>query len=123
MKKLILFIVIGMFFSSCMGHDELRYTHYKGDGKTKRLLKSIESGRADADAFVYAIKSGSLQLKDVSPDALANYLEAFANEGILYWTPPDYFENEEMLTSLEVVFEFRENRMMNRRVYEQFSNM
>ena len=122
MKELILFIIIGMLSSSCMGHDELQDTHYKGGGKTKRLLNSIESGKADADAFVYAIKDGSLKLKDVSPVALANYLEAFANEGMLYRTPPDYFENEEMLTSLEVVFEFRENRMMNRRVYERFPN-
>lgn len=123
MKKLIVFIIMGMLFSSCVEHYELLYTHYKGDGKTKGLLKSIESGKADADAFVYAIKNGSLELGDVSPDALANYLEAFANEGMLYWTPPDYFENEEMLTSLEVVFEFRENRMMNIRVYEEFENM
>jgi hypothetical protein len=60
------------------------------------------------------VKSGSLKLREVSPEALANYLEAFANEGMLYWTPPEYFENEEMKTSLEVVFEFRENVVMNR---------
>ena len=123
MRKLIIFIMIGMFISSCVEHYELLYSHYGEREKPRRLLSSVESGEAAPDAFVHAVKSGTLKLIEVSPEALANYLEAFANEGMLYWTPPEYFEHEEMKTSLEVVFEFHENIVMNRKVYERLTKM
>lgn len=87
-------------------------------GSKKAFIQAIELGDADADAFVVAIRKGPLRFRDVSPGALANYLEAFANQGMLELIPFYFFRDDEMAVSLETVFEDPENVSMNWEVYK-----
>ena len=87
-------------------------------GSRKAFIHAIELGDADADVFVVAIKNGPLTFRDVSPGALANYLEAFANEGMLGLIPFYFFRDDEMVLSLETVFEDPENVSINYEVYK-----
>ena len=89
-------------------------------GSTEAFLHAIESGDADAEAFVVAIRKGSLRFRDVSPVALANYLEAFANEGMLELIPLYFFQNDEMTVSFDTVFEDPENASTNLEVYKDY---
>jgi hypothetical protein len=89
----------------------------------KRLVNEdffvcVESGMASWEVFVDAIQRGEVQFKEVSPSAVANYMEAFANEGILESIPDQYFRNEEIQTALDVVFEDPANIVLNRNAYE-----
>ena len=65
-----------------------------------------------------AVKKGPLRFRDVSPGALANYLEAFANEGMLGLIPFYFFHNDEMAVSLDTVFEDPKNASINWEVYK-----
>ena len=87
-------------------------------GSKKAFIHAIELGDADADAFVVAIRKGPLRFRDVSPVALANYLEAFANQGMLELIPFYFFRDDEMAVSLETVFEDPENVSINWEVYK-----
>ena len=87
-------------------------------GSKKAFIHAIELGDADADAFVVAIRKGPLRFRDVSPGALANYLEAFANQGMLELIPFYFFRDDEMAVSLETVFEDPENVSINWEVYK-----
>jgi hypothetical protein len=87
-------------------------------GSKKAFIYAIELGDADADAFVVAVRKGPLRFRDVSPGALANYLEAFANEGMLELIPFYFFQDDEMAVSLETVFEDPENVSINWEVYK-----
>lgn len=89
-------------------------------GSREAFLHAIESGDADADAFVVAIREGPLRFRDVSPEALANYLEAFANEGMLELIPLYFFQNDEMIVSIDTVFEDPENASINWEVYKDY---
>jgi len=123
MKKLCSLFLVSLFFIACgttakkTASSKHAYDQYKTRAD---FLNAIESGDADADRFVKAIKTGSLTLTDVSPEALANYYEAFANEGMLYQTPREYLTHEEIKTSLEVVFESSENINMNWKIYNRY---
>jgi hypothetical protein len=86
-------------------------------GSRVAFIHAIELGDADADAFVMAVRKGPLRFRDVSPGALANYLEAFANEGMLELIPFYFFRNDEMTVSLDTVFEDPDNASMNWEVY------
>jgi hypothetical protein len=86
-------------------------------GSRKAFIHAIELGDADADPFVVAIRKGPLRFRDVSPGALANYLEAFANKGMLGLIPFYFFRDDEMALSLETVFEDPENVSINWEVY------
>ncbi|MGD9033777.1 MAG: hypothetical protein PVJ69_00760 [Desulfobacteraceae bacterium] len=87
-------------------------------GSREAFIHAIELGDADADAFVVAVKKGPLRFRDVSPVALANYLEAFANEGMLELIPFYFFKNDEMTVSIDTVFEDPENASINWEVYK-----
>ncbi len=89
-------------------------------GSREAFLHAIELGDADADAFVRAVRKGPLRFSDVSPEALANYLEAFANEGMLELIPFYFFRNDEMTVSLDTVFEDPDNVSMNWKVYRDY---
>jgi hypothetical protein len=116
MKKTWFLILMGLSFAGCgilpkdsepMKHDLSKYE------SREDFVKAIESADADADAFVEAIKTGPLRFRDVSAVALANYLEVFANEGMLKFIPFYFFYDEQMITSIETVFEDSENRSNN----------
>jgi hypothetical protein len=87
-------------------------------GSKKAFIHAIEVGDADADAFVVAVRKGPLRFSDVSAAALANYLEAFANEGMLDLIPFYFFQDDEMALSIETVFEDPENVSTNWEVYK-----
>ncbi len=89
-------------------------------GSREAFLYAIEIGDADADAVVVAVRKGPLRFRDVSPGALANYLEAFANEGMLELIPFYFFRNDEMTVSLDTVFEDPENASINWEVYKDY---
>lgn len=88
-------------------------------GSRKAFLHAIEMGDADAEEFVVAFRKGAVRFKDVTPAALANYLEAFANEGMLELIPFYFFQNDEMIVSLDTVFEDPENASINWGVYKE----
>ena len=93
---------------------------YFGKYATKEeLRKDIERGEASWEHFVAAIKTGIIVFDEVSPEAVANYLEAFANEGMLRRIPSRYSKNTEIIVSLDVVFEDSENIANNQRVYRE----
>jgi len=99
-------------------HSESREGLFDEYRSREAFLRAIEIGDADADAFVVAVRKGPLRFKDVSPGALANYLEAFANEGMLGLIPFYFFQNDEMIVSLDTVFEDPENASINWEVYK-----
>jgi hypothetical protein len=98
--------------------SELREGLSGPHGSREAFIHAIELGDADADAFVVAVRKGPLRFRDVSPEALANYLEAFANEGMLELIPFYFFHNDEMTVSLDTVFEDPENASINWEVYK-----
>ena len=89
-------------------------------GTREAFLHAVESGDADAETLVIAVREGPLRFGDVSPEALANYLEAFANEGMLEFIPSYFFQNDEMIVSLDTVFEDPENASINWKVYKDY---
>lgn len=89
-------------------------------GSPEALAEAVERGEAEADAFVHAMKKGPLHFEDVSPEAMANYLEAVAYEGMLDRVPAPYSGHEEMVTSYETVFEDTENVFNNWKAYKAF---
>ncbi len=123
MKKLCLLFIVCLVFSSCGAATQKSALgeNYYWQYKTRAdFLHAIETGHAEADDFVGAVNKGSLKLTDVSPGALANYFEAFANEGMLYQTPSEYLTHKEIKTSMGVVFESSENITMNWEIYNRY---
>ncbi len=88
-------------------------------GSREAFLHAIEMGYADADDFVVAYRNGAIRFRDVSPGALANYLEAFANEGMLELIPFYFLQNDEMMVSVDTVFEDPENASINWEFYKE----
>lgn len=84
------------------------------------LVQAVERGSAGADAFIQAVKNGPLHFEDLSPEAVANYLEAVAYEGMLDRVPARYAGNGEMVTSYETVFEDARNVFNNWEAYKAF---
>ena len=123
MERFCLLTLLILLISGC-GANGKRFESRKGlfekYGSREAVLHAIESGDADADAFVVAIREGPLRFTDVSPEALANYLEAFANEGMLERIPLYFFQDDEMIVSLDTVFEDPENASANREVYKDY---
>jgi hypothetical protein len=62
--------------------------------------------------------SQEITIDNVSPPAVANYLEAIANEGLMELIPADYLDDLDLITSLNVVFEDASNICLNKDVYE-----
>jgi hypothetical protein len=125
MKKFFLLILMGLFF---LGHPaETKELEFREDDldqyrKRESFVSQMESGRLKWFNFVDTIQTGELVFRDFSPSAIANYMEAFANEGILDLIPNEYFRNEEIKIALNVVFEDRVNVANNQNVYEDYFN-
>ena len=121
MKKIYLLALVFLFSSGSWAaakQPELLKNHTGKYVKKTDLLKDIENLRADSQDFVGAIESREIGFREVSPPAVANYMEAFADEGVLESIPRDYFDNEEVMTSLYVVFEDMSNINCNKPFYE-----
>jgi hypothetical protein len=123
MKKEYLGILLAVLIIVGCGKSFIRegaVSPYLGTYETiEELCSAIERGEAPWKDFVAAIKKDIISFKDVSPEAIANYLEAFANEGMLGRIPSRYAENREMIISLDVVFQDSENIANNQKVYRQ----
>ncbi len=84
------------------------------------LVQAVEKGEAQADVFVQAVQKGPIRFEDVSPRAVANYLEAFAWERMLDRVPGSLIENGEVVLSFETVFEDSRNVFNNWKAYKAF---
>ena len=123
MQRFCLLALLILLISGCGTNGkqlESREGLFEKYGSREAFLHAIEGGDADADAFVVAIREGPLRFRDVSPEALANYLEAFANEGMLELIPLYFFQNDEMIVSIDTVFEDPENASINWEVYKDY---
>ncbi|MGD8982560.1 MAG: hypothetical protein PVH99_02080 [Desulfobacteraceae bacterium] len=121
MQRFFLLALLVLLILGCVTkgkRSELREGLSDPYGSRETFIHAIELGDADADAFVVAVRKGPLRFRDVSPGALANYLEAFANEGMLELIPFYFFQNDEMTLSLDTVFEDPENASINWEVYK-----
>ena len=122
MNKKCLLVFVGLLFFSgsalaTESSDFLRHDS-SGIGKKGSFLTSIETGEAPWINFVSAIRGHQIMFTEISPSAVANYLEAFANEGLLELIPSQYFYHEEIKLSLDVVFEDPENICNNPSAYK-----
>jgi hypothetical protein len=121
MKKICFLGLIGLlFFGAGVSAEDYGFvTHDIGKyEKRADFLNSIEFGTASWESFVRAVKSQQIFFEDVSPKAVANYLEAFANEGMLEMIPFGYFDDNEVVTSLDIVFQDPANICKNQDVYK-----
>ena len=119
MKKIFLLGLIGLVFIwTCpvLGQSDMMLVKSKPLEKLD-LLYSIESGELDWNIFITAIKTQKITFEEVSPPAVANYLEAIANDGLMELIPDEYFYHEDIQVSLSVVFEDPLNICKNRVVY------
>lgn len=119
MKKIFLLVLIGLVFLwTCPVFGQSDMMHEKGKPLEKLdLLYSIETGELYWKIFITAIKTQKITFDEVSPPAVANYLEAIANDGLMELIPDKYFYHEDLQLSLSVVFEDPSNICKNRLVY------
>ena len=119
MKKIFLLGLIGLVFLwACPVLGLSHMMPGKGQLLEKHdLLHSIETGELDWEIFMTAIKTKKITFEEVSPPAVANYLEAIANDGLMELIPDEYFYHEDLEVSLSVVFEDPLNICKNRVVY------
>jgi hypothetical protein len=82
------------------------------------FISAIEKGEANWQILIYSLETGKLSLDMVSPPAVANYMEALANDGKMDLIPLQYFDNEEIKTAIDVVFQEPWNIPNNWNVYE-----
>lgn len=84
----------------------------------KEYLAEVELGNIDANDLVSTLKKKDYLIVRISHSAVANYMEALANEGMLEIIPIPYYSYEDIKTALEVVFHDRENVIKNWDVFE-----
>ena len=121
MKKIFIYIV--MFFISILIGVQSGSAGSPADQSViatnqDKFLSNIEIGIVDAEVFINAIKQGDHILENISHSAIANYMEALANEGMLKLIPLNDYSYEDIQTSLNVVFEDRDNVTNNWSVFE-----
>lgn len=120
MKKIFLVLLTYSLFSgnAAAAKNPRLWTSDPGKNETREsFLGCIESGEANWYDFIGAIQTGEISFYELSPAAVANYMEAIANEGILELIPSQYFHDEQIKTALNVVFEGYLNILKNRKVY------
>jgi len=107
MSRALWMLIMVLLAGGCMaggqpaGQEAKPLDHY---GDPQALVQAVERGVAQADVFVQAVQKGPLRFEDVSPRAVANYLEAFAWERMLDRVPEGLIENKEMILSFDAVF-------------------
>jgi hypothetical protein len=119
MKKKALIILTGLailWTGPVFGQSDM--ITIKGKNMEKSyFIQTIETGDQDWKSLIDAIKNEKITFDEISPSAIANYLEAIANEGLMEFIPSDYFYNEDLQVSLDVVFETPSNICNNSSVY------
>jgi len=106
------------FIVSAKPFDDKENHFNEVDGNA--LISSIEKGELDADSFVSSVKEQESILSRISPSAVANYMEALAEEGMLRDIPAVYFRNEEIQTALDVVMGDAANVAGNAEIYASY---
>jgi hypothetical protein len=122
-KKLFSLFLVVWFSNGCAftpSQYGLGQDGYAKQGSKKSLINSIENGQAYWKHVVDSIKRGKIELEEISPSAIANYMETFANEGMLGLLPSEYLDNNEVLTALDVVFEDAANAARNWEVFKKY---
>jgi hypothetical protein len=89
------------------------YAAYLKRKSNEDFLNEIERGEASWYDFVVAIQSEQIRFGWISPSAVANYMEAIANEKMLKRIPSEYFRNEGIKTAFSAVFEHSQNVLNN----------
>jgi len=112
--------LLAVFLVAGCGHGAKQADSLEAYESPRALVEAVERGEAGADTFVHAVKKGPLHFEDLSPEAVANYLEAVAYEGMLDRVPARYTGNDEMVTSYETVFEDARNVFNNWDAYKAF---
>ena len=121
MKKIYVYIMFALIFTiTCYSSSNAESTIDKKDAAVPgvAILNNVESGTLDAEAFTSAVEKQHIILEKISPSAIANYMEALANNGILKLIPVEYYVDDEVNTALDVVFEDRDNITNNWDVFE-----
>ncbi len=83
-----------------------------------KFITTVELGTANADAFITVIKKRNYLIDQISHSAVANYMEALANEGMLKLIPMPYYSYDDIRIALYVVFEDRKNVTNNWEVFQ-----
>jgi hypothetical protein len=81
------------------------------------FLQTVETGELDWNSFIDAVIKQQITFEEISPSAIANYLEGIANEGMMELIPSDYFYHEDLEVASAVVFEDPSNICRNSSVY------
>jgi hypothetical protein len=121
MKKITLVVFAGLVFlwiNPVFGQSDM--TKINGDNMERRyFLQTIETGDLDWTSFIDAVINQKISFEEISPSAIANYLEGIANEGLMELIPSDYFYHEDLGVALAVVFENPSNICNNSSVYKE----
>jgi hypothetical protein len=121
MKKnsLVVLTVLGfLWINPVLGQSDM----IKINGKNmerRYFLQTIETGELEWKSFIDSVKNRKITFKEISPSAIANYLEGIANEGLLELIPSDYFYHKDIEVALSVVFENPLNICKNSSVYKE----
>ena len=121
MKKIFLVVLTGLVFSwinPAFGESEVIKIKGKEINKLY-FLQTIESGELDWESFIDAVINEKITFEEISPSAIANYLEGIANEGLMDLIPSDYFYDEDVQVASAVVFEDPLNICNNSLVYKE----
>lgn len=119
MKKILLVLLTGLVFlwiNPAFGESGVIKINGK-DIKKHYFLQTIETGELDWESFIDAVMNEQITFHEISPSAIANYLEGIANEGLMDLIPSEYFYNEDLAIAFDVVFEDPLNICMNKSVY------
>ena len=122
MKKLYIFTLMALillFIGTSYIFAASTMKQFEPNNTEKEFLAGIEMGKTNPDVLISTLKKRAYLIDHISHSAVANYMEALANEGMLEVIPASYYSYEDVMTSLEVVFEDRENIMKNWDVYEE----
>ena len=121
MKKMLLVILTGLVFlwiNPAFGESEVIKINGK-EMQKQYFLQTIESGDLEWDSFIDAVINQKVTFDELSPSAVANYLEGIANEGMMDLIPADYFYDEDVQVASTVVFEDPLNICNNSSVYKE----
>ena len=121
MKKLYIYIFLSLILVSmspgyCLAGSGTKQSEpiYTVD----MVLNNIEQGTANADTFIRIIKKRNDLIDQISHSAIANYMEALADEGMLKLIPTSYYSYDDIQTAFYVVFQDRKNVMNNWDVFQ-----
>lgn len=123
MKRTLMAVLVLMLAAGCGGKG--RHLGSEPDSlgpyaSRAAFVEAVECGEAGADDFIRAIRKGPLRLEEVTPEAVANYLEALAFVRMLDRVPARYTASREMILSYDIVFEDSRNVFHNWEAFKAY---